>query len=131
MGKGFFHVPLAVNEPVKDYAPGSPEREEVLKQYKAYYNGHVEVPLYIGSQEIKTGDTSDMTPPHDHQHVVGKYHKAEKKHVELAIEEALKAREKWAALTWEQRASIFMKAAALIAGPYRQKMNAATMIAQS
>lgn len=131
MGKGFFHVPLAINEPVKDYAPGSPEREEVLKQYKEYYNGHVEVPLYIGDQEIKTGDTADMSPPHDHQHVVGKYHKAEKKHVEMAIDEALKARVKWAALTWEQRASIFLKAAALIAGPYRQKMNASTMIAQS
>lgn len=131
MGKGFFHVPLAVNEPVKDYAPGSPEREEVLKQYKEYYNGHVEVPLYIGDQEIKTGNTADMSPPHDHQHVVGKYHKAEKKHVEMAIAESLKARKEWAAMSWEQRASIFLKAAALIAGPYRQKMNAATMIAQS
>ncbi|WP_373074622.1 L-glutamate gamma-semialdehyde dehydrogenase [Zeaxanthinibacter enoshimensis] len=131
MGKGFFNVPVAVNEPVRTYEPGSSERESVLQQYKEYYNGQVEVPLYIGSSEIKTGNTADMAPPHDHKHKVGKYHKAEKKHVESAISEALKAREAWAALSWEQRASIFLKAAALISGPYRDKLNASTMIAQS
>ncbi|MDC6349940.1 L-glutamate gamma-semialdehyde dehydrogenase [Zeaxanthinibacter sp. PT1] len=131
MGKGFFNVPVAVNEPVRTYEPGSSERESVLQQYKEYYNSQVEVPLYIGGKEIKTGNTADMAPPHDHKHVVGKYHKAEKKHVESAISEALKARESWAALSWEQRASIFLKAAALISGPYRDKLNASTMIAQS
>ncbi len=131
MGKGFFHVPTAVNEPVKSYAPGTPEREEVSKQYKAYFNGNVDVPLYIGSEEIRTGNTATMSPPHDHQHVVGTYHLAEKKHVEQAIANSLEAREAWAALTWEQRAAIFLRAAELVAGPYRAKINAATMIAQS
>ncbi|WP_224489604.1 L-glutamate gamma-semialdehyde dehydrogenase [Robertkochia flava] len=131
MGKGFFQVPVAVNEPVRSYAPGSPERESVLKQYKEFYNSTVDVPLYIGSEEIRTGNTRTMSPPHDHKHVVGTYHLAEKNHVEKAISTALEAREKWANLSWEQRAAIFLKAADLIAGPYRDKMNASTMIAQS
>nr|WP_299341474.1 L-glutamate gamma-semialdehyde dehydrogenase [Allomuricauda sp.] len=131
MGKGFFQVPSVYNEPVKSYAPGTPEREEVLQQYKAYYNSKVEVPLYIGSQQIKTGDTKPMSPPHEHAHVVGHYHVAEKKHIEEAIANGLESREKWANLTWEQRAAIFLKAAELIAGPYRAKINAATMMAQS
>ncbi|BDW91630.1 1-pyrroline-5-carboxylate dehydrogenase [Flagellimonas marinaquae] len=131
MGKGFFQVPTAVNEPVLSYAPGSPEREEVLEQYKAYYNDKVEVPLYIGNEEIKTGNTRPMSPPHDHKHIVGHYHLAEKAHVEKAIANCLESRKAWADLTWEQRAAIFLKAAELIAGPYRAKMNAATMIAQS
>ncbi|MGB5369416.1 MAG: 1-pyrroline-5-carboxylate dehydrogenase, partial [Flavobacteriaceae bacterium] len=71
MGKGFFQVPTAINEPIKSYAPGSAEREEVLQQYKSYFKGQVEVPLYIGSEEIKTGKTRTMSPPHDHKHVVG------------------------------------------------------------
>ncbi|NJB36043.1 L-glutamate gamma-semialdehyde dehydrogenase [Croceivirga sp. JEA036] len=131
MGKGFFQVPTAINEPVKSYAPGSPEREAVLEQYKAFYNSQVEVPLYIGDEEIKTGDTQKMTPPHDHKHVVGSFHKATKADVEKAVANGLAARENWANLTWEQRAAIFLKAADLIAGPYRAKINAATMIAQS
>ncbi|MGB7394290.1 MAG: L-glutamate gamma-semialdehyde dehydrogenase, partial [Pricia sp.] len=131
MGKGFFQVPIAINEPIKKYAPGSPEREDVLKQYHAYFKGNVDIPFYIGSEEIKTGNTKPISPPHDHQHVVGQYHLAEKKHVKQAIENALEAREAWANLTWEQRAAIFLKAADLIAGPYRDKMNASTMIGQS
>ena len=131
MGKGVFQVPQAVNEPVKSYAPGSPEREAVLKVYKEMYNSKVEVPLYIGSEEIKTGDTAPMTPPHDHKHQLGVYHKASKEHVEKAIDAALEAREKWANLEWEQRAAVFLKAAELIAGPYRYKINAATMLGQS
>ncbi|MCL6275152.1 L-glutamate gamma-semialdehyde dehydrogenase [Muricauda sp. 2012CJ35-5] len=131
MGKGFFQVPTAYNEPIKSYAPGTPEREEVLQQYDAYYNGNVDVPLYIGSEEIRTGNTQTMSPPHEHAHVVGTYHVAEKKHVEKAIAAGLEAREKWANLTWEQRAAIFLKAAELVAGPYRAKINAATMMAQS
>ncbi|MBO0353499.1 L-glutamate gamma-semialdehyde dehydrogenase [Muricauda ruestringensis] len=131
MGKGFFHVPTAINEPVKSYAPGTPEREEVLKQYKAFYDSEVDIPLYIGSEEIRTGNTRPMSPPHDHKHILGHYHLAEKTHVEQAIANCLEAREAWADLTWEQRCAIFLKAAELIAGPYRQKMNAATMLAQS
>ena len=131
MGKGFFEVPLAINEPIKSYAPGTPERDEVLKQYKEYLDGSLEVPLYIGSDEITTSNTRTMSPPHDHKHILGKYHLAEKSHVSLAIENVLKSRAAWASLSWEQRAAIFLKAADLIAGPYRSKINAATMLAQS
>ncbi|NKI27397.1 L-glutamate gamma-semialdehyde dehydrogenase [Arenibacter sp. 6A1] len=131
MGKGFFQVPTAYNEPIKSFAPGTPEREAVLKQYKAYFNDTVDVPMYIGSKEVKTGNTKPMSPPHDHKHIVGQYHLANKEHVTEAIDNALESREKWANLAWEQRAAIFLKAADLIAGPYRAKINAATMIAQS
>jgi 1-pyrroline-5-carboxylate dehydrogenase len=131
MSKGFFNVPKAVNEPVKSYAKGTPEREAVLKAYKEMWNAQVDVPLYIGGKEIRTDNTKNLSAPHDHKHIVGKYHLAEKKHIEDAINTALKARQNWAELSWEHRASIFLKAAELIAGPYRAKINAATMIAQS
>lgn len=131
MPKGFFHVPKAVNEPVKSYAPNSPEKAAVLAAYQKMWNETIDVPNYIGNEEIRTGNTRNMTAPHDHQHIVGTYHLAEKKHVEQAITAALDARNKWANMAWEQRASIFLKAAELIAGPYRSKINAATMIAQS
>ena len=131
MGKGFFEVPMAINEPIKSYAPGTAERAKVLKQYKEYFEGSLEVPLYIGSDEITTASTRPMSPPHDHKHILGKYYLAEKNHVSLAIENALKSRDAWSSLAWEQRASIFLKAADLIAGPYRAKINAATMLAQS
>lgn len=131
MGKGFFNVPIAVNEPVKSYAPGSPERESVLAAYNAMWNTTVDVPLYINGQDVPTGNTKTMSAPHDHQHVVGTYHLAEKSHVTDAISTALEARKTWSQLPWEQRAGIFLKAAELIAGPYRAKINAATMIAQS
>ncbi len=131
MGKGFFNVPIAVNETVKSYAPGTPERDAVKKAYKAMINSKIDVPLYINGKDITTGKTRTMSPPHDHKHVVGTYHLAEKKHVEEAIATALEARKTWSQLPWEQRAGIFLKAAELIAGPYRAKINAATMIAQS
>lgn len=131
MGKGFFNVPIAFNEPVKSYAPGTPERDLVLKTYRELYNSKIEVPMYINGQHITSEKTGTMSPPHDHQHVVGTYHLAEKKHIETAIQTALEARDDWANLPWEQRAAIFLKAAELVAGPYRAKINAATMIAQS
>ncbi|MGB3606852.1 L-glutamate gamma-semialdehyde dehydrogenase [Psychroserpens sp.] len=131
MGKGFFNVPVAINEPVKSYAPGSPEREAVLAAYKEMWATKIDVPLYINGKNIKTGNTKAMSAPHDHQHVVGHYHLAEKSHIEDAIATALEARKSWSQLPWEQRAGIFLKAAELIAGPYRAKINAATMIAQS
>ncbi|WP_372753102.1 L-glutamate gamma-semialdehyde dehydrogenase [Mariniflexile sp.] len=131
MGKGFFNVPIAVNEPVKSYAPGTPERDAVLKAYKEMYNSTVDVPLYINGKDITTGNTRTMSPPHDHKHVVGTYHLADKTHVEEAIATALEARKAWSLMPWEQRAAIFLKAAELVAGPYRYKINAATMIAQS
>ena len=131
MPKGIYNVPKAVNEPVKSYAPGTPEREAVAAAFKQMYNSTVDVPLYIGAEQIRTGKTKTMTPPFDHKHVVGQYHEAEKEHIEKAIATALEAKKKWANMPWEQRASIFLKAAELLAGPYRAKINAATMIAQA
>ena len=131
MLKGFFNVPKAVNEPVKSYAQNSPEKAAVLKAYKEMWNSQIDIPLYIGSEEIRTGNTRTMSAPHDHQHIVGTYHLAEKSHVEKAIANALETKKGWANMAWEQRAAIFLKAAELIAGPYRAKINAATMIAQS
>ncbi|MDO5971605.1 L-glutamate gamma-semialdehyde dehydrogenase [Flavivirga aquimarina] len=131
MGKGFFNVPIAVNEPVKSYAPGTPERDAVLKTYKDMFHSKIEVPLYINGKDVKTGNTRTMSPPHDHQHTVGAYHVAEQSHIDDAIATALEARKAWSVMPWEQRAAIFLKAAELIAGPYRAKINAATMIAQS
>ena len=131
MTRGFFNVPKAVNEPVKGYTPGSPEREELLATYKTMFNSNIDVPMHINGVEIRTGNTRNITPPHDHQHIVGQYHIAEKKHIDKAITTALAAREAWSSVSWMERASIFLKAAELLAGPYRAKMNAATMIAQS
>ncbi len=131
MLKGFFNVPKAVNEPVKSYAPNSPEKAAVLAAYKEMWNTKIDVPLYIGSEEIRTGNTRTMSAPHDHKHIVGTYHLAEKAHIEKAIANALESKKAWANMAWEQRAAIFLKAAELIAGPYRAKINAATMIAQS
>jgi 1-pyrroline-5-carboxylate dehydrogenase len=131
MPKGFFNVPKAVNEPVKSYAPNSPEKAAVLAAYKKMWNETIDVPMYIGSEQIKTGNTKTMSAPHDHKHIVGTYHLAEKSHVEQAIASALEARKKWSQMPWEHRAAIFLKAAELIAGPYRARINAATMIAQS
>ena len=131
MGKGFFKVPVAKNEAVLSYAPGSTERKNVLSAYKTMYQSKIEVPLYINGKYIKTGATQTMSPPHDHQHIVGSYHTANQTHVEQAIATALEARKTWANLPWEHRAGIFLRAAELIAGPYRAKINAATMMAQS
>lgn len=131
MSKGFFNVPAAINEPVKTYAPNSPEREEVLKTYKEMYGQEVDIPLYIGGEEIRTGNTKNLFPPFDHQHHLGVYHTADEALVKKAIATALEARKKWSQMSWEHRASIFLKAAELIAGPYRAKINAATMIAQA
>ncbi|MHC5200811.1 L-glutamate gamma-semialdehyde dehydrogenase [Myroides sp. LJL119] len=131
MSKGFYQVPVAVNEPVKSYAPGSKERELTLNSFKEQYNQQVDIPLYINGEEIRTGDTKDLFPPFDHKHKLGVYHQADQSLVEKAVSTALQAKVKWAAMPWEQRASIFLKAADLLAGPYRAKINAATMIAQA
>ncbi|MFM9825821.1 L-glutamate gamma-semialdehyde dehydrogenase [Flavobacterium sp.] len=131
MLKGFFNTPKAINEPVKSYAPNSPEKVAVLSAYQKMWNAEIEVPLFIGSEEIKTGNTKNITAPHDHKHIVGKYHLAEKSHIEKAIANALESKARWANMAWEQRAAIFLKAAELIAGPYRARINAATMIGQS
>jgi len=131
MPKGIYNVPTAVNEPVKSYAPGSTEREQVQAMFKELYNTTVDVPLYIGNEEIRTEKTQKINPPFDHKKVVGTYHEAEQSHIEQAITAALEAKKKWASMAWEHRASIFLKAAELLAGPYRAKINAATMIGQA
>ena len=131
MSKGFFKVPVAINEPVRAYEPGSKHRDEVIASYNKMFNSNIDIPFYINGENITSSNHKLISPPHDHKHIVGKYFLAEKTHVDQAINGCLSAREKWANLPWEQRSAIFLKAAELIAGPYRSKINAATMIAQS
>ncbi len=131
MLKGFFNVPAPVNEPVKAYAPGSSERKELQKALKEARSKQLDVPMYIGSEEVRTGKTRPMSPPHDHKHILGHFHEGDASHVEQAIDAALGAKYAWENMAWEQRAAIFLKAADLLAGPYRSKINAATMLAQS
>lgn len=131
MLKGFYQVPFPKNEPVLSYAPGSNERallKEALKEARAQV---ADVPMFIGGQEVRTGRKRRLAPPHDHQHVLGHYHEGDRSHIEQAIRAALNARELWTNMAWEHRASIFLKAAELLAGPYRYKINAATMLGQS
>ena len=131
MSNAYFTIPTPINEPVLNYAPGSPERAAVAAQYKKYYEGHADIPMYVGGAEVRTDNTRNITPPHDHQHVVGHYHLADEAIVDHAISNALASRKAWADTPWEHRAAVFLKAADLLAGPYRAKINAATMIAQS
>ena len=131
MSNAYFTIPTPINEPVLNYAPGSPERAAVAAQYKKYFEGHADIPMYVGGAEVRTDNTRNITPPHDHQHVVGHYHLADEAIVDHAISNALASRKAWADTPWEHRAAVFLKAADLLAGPYRAKINAATMIAQS
>lgn len=131
MAYGTFNVPPAKNEPVKSYAPGSAEREALKKALSDARSIEKDIPMHIGGKEVRTGDKVRMAPPHDHKHTLGYFHQGNASHVHQAIDSALAARAKWVALPWEQRASIFLKAAELLAGPYRAKLNAATMLAQS
>lgn len=125
-------TPIAVNEPVRPYAPGSKERESLISMYQSMYNqAPIDVPMYIGSEKVVTSNKKKMSPPHEHQKVLGTFNYGTEAHVEKAIDAALNARSKWAALPWEQRASVFLRAADLLAGPFRDKMNATTMLAQS
>lgn len=132
MANAHFKVPKAVNEPVNSYEPNSDAVKSLLGKYKEMNDQEpIEVPMYIGNKEVTTSNKRPLTSPHDHQKVLGHYNYGEKEHVEQAIEAALEAKAKWANLPWEERASIFLKAADLIAGPYRDKINAATMLGQS
>ncbi|MDR7711854.1 L-glutamate gamma-semialdehyde dehydrogenase [Riemerella anatipestifer] len=131
MSKAISQVPFVTNEPVRAYAPGSDEVNSLIATYKKMWAEKVEVPMIINGKEVKTDHKVEMFSPQDHQHSLGFYYKGDMKTVDEAIETALAAKEKWNALGWEQRASIFLKAADLIAGPYRDKLNTATMIAQS
>ena len=131
MPKGIFKVPAPINEPVKQYASGSPERKQLQAMLKQLRSKELDIPMYIGGKEVRGTNKVRLSPPHDHKHTLGHFHKSDKSHVEMAIDAALAAREKWVNLSWEHRASIFLKAADLIAGPYRSKLNAATMLGQS
>lgn len=131
MLKGFFNVPTPINEPVYSYAPGSKERTLLQEALRSARSQVADIPMFIGGQEIRTENKGELRPPHDHKHVLGYYHKGDKKHVTDAINAALAAKKKWEDLPWEHRAAIFLKAADLIAGKYRYKLNAATMLGQS
>ncbi|MFT3679772.1 MAG: L-glutamate gamma-semialdehyde dehydrogenase [Ferruginibacter sp.] len=128
---GDFHYPIPVNEPVLNYAPGSAEKKRLKEVLAELKSETVDVPMYIGGEEVRTGKTFSLNPPHDHQHVLGQYHEGEAKHVTKAINAALKAKDKWANLSWENRANIFLKAADLISTKYRPYMNGTTMLGQS
>lgn len=131
MPKGFFRVPLPKNETVLSYGPGTPERTSLKKAIDEARSKVLDIPMYIGSEEVRSGNKKPISPPHDHKHILGHYHQGDKAHVEQAIQAAMNAKDLWSNLSWEHRASIFLKAADLLAGPYRFKMNAATMLGQS
>ena len=131
MKNGFFSVPIPVNEPVFDYKKNSLERKEVLETYASLYNSTIDVPLYIGSKKIVTKERAKMAPPHDHKHTLGSFSMAEASHATQAIDAALAASPDWENTSFEHRAAVFLKAAELIAGPYRARINASTMLAQS
>ena len=132
MSNAFFHVPVAKNEPVRAYAPGSAERDSLLKKYLEMYNQDaIDVPMYIGNEEVRTSTKKPMNPPHDHAKVLGYFNVGDASHVKKAIDAALNAKQAWSDLPWQERAAIFLKAADLLAGPFRDRMNASTMLAQS
>jgi len=131
MSTGFFNVPTPHNEPVLNYAPGSAERAALQAALEAGRSKQIDIPMYIGGKEVRTGRKLELRPPHDHQHLLATFSEGDAEHVTAAIEAALSAKDAWENLPWEQRAAIFLKAADLIAGPYRAEINAATMLGQS
>ncbi len=131
MSTGVFHLPQPVNEPVRDYPPGSPERASLKARLDEMAGRQIEIPMVIGGEEVRTGRTADVVMPHDHQHVLGQYHQGGEGEVTRAIAAAADARREWAELSWEARAAVFLRAAELLAGPWRDTMNAATMLGQS
>ncbi|HBL74058.1 MAG: 1-pyrroline-5-carboxylate dehydrogenase [Bacteroidetes bacterium GWF2_42_66] len=131
MSKGFYKIPDVTNEPVKTYIPGSPERTEVQAMLKELRSKEVDIPMIIGGKEVTTDRKIRIFPPHEIKHTLGYYSQGDISHVQQAVDAAMIAREKWAGLSWQHRASVFLKAADLLAGPYRAKMNAATMLGQS
>ncbi|MTI40061.1 L-glutamate gamma-semialdehyde dehydrogenase [Fulvivirga lutimaris] len=131
MPYGVYQIPAVANETVLSYTAGSPEKLALKKALEEARSKQADIPMYIGGEEVRTGNKIPLSPPHDHQHILGHFHEGDKSHVEQAVNAALGAKEAWANLSWEHRASIFLRAADLIAGPYRAKINAATMLGQS
>lgn len=131
MSKGFFKSPAPFNEAILSYAPGTPERKALKEAIADFRSKEIDIPMFIGSELVRTNEQIIMSPPHDHHHILGYYHKGSGEHVLQAINAALAIRPKWQSLAWDQRATIFLKAADLISGPYRARLNAATMLGQS
>lgn len=131
MPKGNYYIPEPSNEPVLTYAPGTPEKDDLKQAVQSARSEERDIPMYIGAEEVRTGNKVRMSPPYEHKHTLGYFHEGDASHVKMAIDAALNAKAAWEDLSWEHRASIFLKAADLIAGPYRAKINAATMLSQS
>ncbi len=131
MSTGFFKVPIAENEEIVNYAPGTIERARLKQTLSEMWSTVVDIPMIIDGKEVRSGNKIAIRPPHDHKHILGNYHRGDATHVQMAIKAALAAKSKWEALPWENRASIFLKAASLLAGKHRSRINAATMIGQS
>ncbi|MFZ4771640.1 MAG: aldehyde dehydrogenase family protein, partial [Ferruginibacter sp.] len=131
MQYGDFYYPLPANEPILNYAPGSDEKKRLKEVLKELKSTKIDVPMYIGSEEIRTGKTVNIRPPHEHKHVLGQFHAGDASHVKKAINAALKIKDKWAGLSWENRANIFLKAADLLSVKYRPYINGTTMLGQS
>ncbi|NBR82820.1 MAG: L-glutamate gamma-semialdehyde dehydrogenase [Flavobacteriia bacterium] len=131
MANAFFNVPTAVNEPVRPYVPGSAEAESLLNTYRSMMHEIADIPMTIGGKDVFTDAKEEIRPPHQREHLLGHFHRGQAEHVTQAIDAALAAREKWSRMPWESRAAIFLKAADLLAGPFRDRMNAATMLCQS
>lgn len=131
MPKGIYNVPRPSNEPVKSYAPGSIEKTQLKAQLQAYKAEEIDIPMYIGGKEVHTDNKIRISPPHEHAHTLGHFSEGDAGHVKQAIDAALEAKKGWAEMSWEHRAAIFLKAAELVAGPYRAKINASTMLGQS
>jgi 1-pyrroline-5-carboxylate dehydrogenase len=131
MNTGYFNYPLPANEPVLSYAPGSAEKKKLKEVIFRLKNATIDVPMYIGGEEVRTGNTRTINPPHEKAHVLGTYHEGDGSHVEKAIAAALEARRSWSEMSWENRANIFLRAADLISTKYRAYMNATTMLGQS
>ena len=131
MNNAIYNFPLPKNEPVLEYKKNSPERNELESELKRQSETTIEIPLIIGGKEIRTGNTAEVTMPHDHSHVLATYHKATEKEVQMAVDAAVEARKEWSELAWQERASILLKVAELMTGKYRGLLNAATMLGQS
>ncbi len=131
MEQSIYSVPTAKNEPILSYAEGTKERDNLKQAIQEARSQIKDIPMFINGKEIRTDHKVEIRPPHNIKHLLGHYHKGDASHVKMAIEAALEAKESWEAMPWKQRASIFLRAAGLIAGPYRAKLNAATMLGQS
>ena len=131
MPNGIVNVPAPVNEPIRSYAPGSPEKASLKERLEAMMQEKIDIPLIIGGEEVRTGNIAEAVCPHDHQHVLATYHQGGEAEVNAAAEAAKKAWHEWSEMAWEDRAAVFLKAAELLAGPWRDTINAATMLNQS